>query len=235
MNIQTRHFPLIWIDPKALLVIRSRFNTSMLRNLYLSLCELESLSKIEFPDWEIFINELKELTGLEPDLIIDGIRQLNDFKLIECVQPSKDKPLVLFQLKDISAEIEKKMPKGKDSIDTLIPESTKIKKAAPSLMSKSSMSSADSQDSKPDKNPLVKEVLDYFYQQCYSIKGFKPEISGGIEGRMIKQKLKRYSPAEMKEVFDWFLESEESDTMGCTIKLCLSNYVFNKWLAQRAY
>lgn len=235
MNVQTRHYPLIWIDPKALLVIRTRFNTSMLRNLYLSLCELESQSKIEFPDWEIFINELKELTGLEPDSIIDGIRQLNDFKLIDCVQPSKDKPLVLFQLKDISAEIEKKTPKGKDNIDTLIPESTKPKKATPSLLSKSSVLSSDNQESKQDKNPKVKEVLDYFYKQCYSTKGFKPEISGGIEGRMIKQKLKRYTPEEMKEAFDWFLESEESDIMGCTIKLCLSNYVFNKWLAQRAF
>ena len=84
---------------------------------------------------------------------------------------------------------------------------------------------------KPD--PRVKRVIDFFFEACKELKGFPPRISGAIEGKMIKDYLKEYSEEELIEELDWFLRSKESETLGCTIKIALCNYVFNKWLSSR--
>jgi hypothetical protein len=80
----------------------------------------------------------------------------------------------------------------------------------------------------------VKPAFESFVSICQSIKGFKPEINYGIEGKMIKEKLKTYSLDQLKELFTWYLKSEDSKKFGCTIKIALSNYNFNKWLQSKA-
>ncbi|MCK4307298.1 hypothetical protein KAW50_03610 [candidate division WOR-3 bacterium] len=95
-------------------------------------------------------------------------------------------------------------------------------------------------DKSPDvpentKSSGVKELIDFFYTACNEIKGFKPEISGAIEGALLKKKLTRYSIEELKQELSWFLGSKHSQELGCTIKVALCTYVFNKWLAGRMY
>lgn len=92
---------------------------------------------------------------------------------------------------------------------------------------------APSASEKPTSDPRTKKLIDFFSQACKNIKGWSPEISGSIEGAMIKQKLKRYSADDLEEELDWFLNADESWKLGCTIKVALSVFVFNKWLAQR--
>ncbi len=83
------------------------------------------------------------------------------------------------------------------------------------------------------KDSRIKEVIDFFFETCHSIKGFQPRISGAIEGKMIKNYLKDYSVEDLTDELSWFLNSDESKKLGCTIKVALSAFVFNKWLAQR--
>jgi len=87
----------------------------------------------------------------------------------------------------------------------------------------------------PEKegDPRIRQVMGFFIGACHEIKGFKPRISGAIEGRMIKNYLQEYSVEEITDELDWFLKGKESDQLGCTIKVALSNWVFNKWLSSR--
>jgi hypothetical protein len=79
-------------------------------------------------------------------------------------------------------------------------------------------------------DPRAKALATEFQEMCHQINGFKPEISWAIEVMMIKNKLATYTPEDIKREFDWFLTSDLPKKLGCTIKLALSNYVFNKWL-----
>ena len=84
-----------------------------------------------------------------------------------------------------------------------------------------------------EENIKVKEVIKFFYDACLNIRSFKPRISPQIEVKMIRSYLKDYSVDDMKDELDWFLKSEECDRLGCTIKIALSAYVFNKWQDDR--
>lgn len=87
----------------------------------------------------------------------------------------------------------------------------------------------------PSKIPLtpIQQVGQYFIDYCVQTKGFKPVVNWQIEGAMIKRYLREYTIDELRQAMQWFLESKESERLGCTIKVAFSNYVFNKWLAQR--
>lgn len=86
---------------------------------------------------------------------------------------------------------------------------------------------------KPKPDPRVRELILAFQRYCQEIKGFKPEISWGVEGKLVKKRLADYSPEDLKDCFDWFLNDELSERLGCTLKIALNNYTFNKWLSNR--
>lgn len=83
------------------------------------------------------------------------------------------------------------------------------------------------------KDPKVQEVIQFFYDACEKIRSFKPRISPHVEVKMIKSYLKDFTVDQLTDELDWFLKSEECEKLGCTIKVALSAYVFNKWLDQR--
>lgn len=84
------------------------------------------------------------------------------------------------------------------------------------------------------KDSRVKELIDFFFEACYNIQNFKPVITGAADGAIIKKRLQNYSVEDIKDQMDWFLKSEYSDKLGCTIKVSLSGWSFNKWLSERA-
>jgi hypothetical protein len=77
----------------------------------------------------------------------------------------------------------------------------------------------------------VSIIRNYFIQKCQELKGFKPEMSFAKEGRLIKEKLKRYSVDQLKDLIDKFLNSEVGERLGWTLSVCLSAPVINQWLA----
>lgn len=81
------------------------------------------------------------------------------------------------------------------------------------------------------KDPRALELAKDFIRFCEQINGYKPEVNWGGEVAMIKSKLQNYTPEQIREEFYWFLESKFSKDLGCTIKVALGNYTFNKWLA----
>jgi hypothetical protein len=77
----------------------------------------------------------------------------------------------------------------------------------------------------------VSIIRNYFIQKCQELKGFKPEMSFVKEGKLIKEKLKRYSVEQLKDLIDKFFNSQVGERLGWTLSVCLSAPVINLWLA----
>lgn len=84
-----------------------------------------------------------------------------------------------------------------------------------------------------EKSPF-EEIISYFKEKVKRLKGFEPEISWGREIGIVKRKLKRYKPDEIKELIDWYLSSPHSEKLGCTLSVCLSTNIINLWKASKS-
>jgi DNA-binding transcriptional regulator YhcF (GntR family) len=75
------------------------------------------------------------------------------------------------------------------------------------------------------------DVINYFKKKVRELKGFNPEIDYGKDGRLAKERLKKYSLNEIRDLIDWYLSSEHFDKFGASLSICLSNFVVNLWKA----
>jgi DNA-binding transcriptional regulator YhcF (GntR family) len=78
------------------------------------------------------------------------------------------------------------------------------------------------------------EVIDYFKKRVREVKGFEPEIYYGKDGKLAKERLKKYSFEEIKDLIDWYLNSENFEKFGASLSVCFSNFIINLWKACRA-
>jgi len=76
----------------------------------------------------------------------------------------------------------------------------------------------------------VATLRNYFIKKCKELKGFEPEMAFGKEGKLLKDKLKRYSVEQLKDLIDNFMESKIGEDLGFTLSICLSAPVINQWL-----
>jgi replication initiation and membrane attachment protein DnaB len=77
------------------------------------------------------------------------------------------------------------------------------------------------------------DVVDYFKRRVKEVRGFEPEMDYGKDGRLAKERLKKYSFDEIKELIDWYLGSELCERFGASLSICLSNFVVNLWKASK--
>jgi len=78
------------------------------------------------------------------------------------------------------------------------------------------------------------DVIDYFKRRVKELKGFYPEIDYGKDGRLAKERLKKYSFDEVRDLIDWYLNSEHFEKFGASLSICLSNFIVNLWKASKA-
>jgi len=84
-----------------------------------------------------------------------------------------------------------------------------------------------------DCSSLVKEIIYYFTSKVRKLKGYEPEISWVKEGALIKQRLVKYKPEELKELIDWYLSSQHSEKSGDCLAVVLSARIINLWKASK--
>jgi DNA-binding transcriptional regulator YhcF (GntR family) len=77
------------------------------------------------------------------------------------------------------------------------------------------------------------DVIDYFKKKVKEFKGFEPEIDYGKDGRLAKSRLKKYSFNEIRDLIDWYLNSEHFEKFGASLSICLSNFIINLWKASK--
>jgi hypothetical protein len=78
------------------------------------------------------------------------------------------------------------------------------------------------------------DVIDYFKKRVRELKGFSPEIDYGKDGRLAKERFKKHSFNEVKDLIDWYLNSEHFEKFGASLSICLSNFIVNLWKASKA-
>lgn len=78
-------------------------------------------------------------------------------------------------------------------------------------------------------NPVA-IVRGFFIDECKKRKRIEPEMAFGKEGKLLKEKLKRYSVEQLIDLVDKFLNSEIGERLGWTLSICLSAPVINQWL-----
>ena len=78
--------------------------------------------------------------------------------------------------------------------------------------------------------PPVKELFEFFIQAVKDEMGFEPEIAYGKEGSLLKQRLKKDTPEEIKSLIKWYLKDKVSDKLGASLGVCLSTNIVNQWL-----
>ena len=78
------------------------------------------------------------------------------------------------------------------------------------------------------------DVIDYFKRKVKELRGFYPEIDYGKDGRLAKERLKKYSLDEIRDLIDWYLSSENFEKFGASLSICLSNFIVNLCKASKA-
>jgi hypothetical protein len=89
-------------------------------------------------------------------------------------------------------------------------------------------------NTKVDAKASPLDVIDYFKKKVKELKGFYPEIDYGKDGRLAKERLKKHSFSEIRDLIDWYLNSEHFEKFGASLSICLSNFILNLWKASRA-
>jgi DNA-binding Lrp family transcriptional regulator len=89
------------------------------------------------------------------------------------------------------------------------------------------------ENTKVDAKASPIDVVEYFKKRVKDVKGFEPEIDYGKDGRLAKERLKKYSFNEIMDLIDWYLNSEHFEKFGASLSICLSNFIVNLWKAGR--
>jgi hypothetical protein len=89
-------------------------------------------------------------------------------------------------------------------------------------------------NTKVDAKASPLDVIEYFKRRVRELKGFCPEIDYGKDGKLAKERLKKHSFEEVKDLIDWYLNSEYFEKFGTSLSICLSNFIVNLWKASRA-
>lgn len=83
-------------------------------------------------------------------------------------------------------------------------------------------------------NPEVKKLINTFKEYCQNLKGFEPDIDWPKDGAMAKRRLQQYGFEKLTDLLDWFLSTEISERLPCSLSVALSTNVINIWLRERA-
>lgn len=84
-----------------------------------------------------------------------------------------------------------------------------------------------------DKSSLVKDIISFFKMKTKEAKGYYPEIDFAKDGKIVKQRLKKYKREEIEEMIDWYLHSPHSEKFGASLSICLSSNMINLWKASK--
>lgn len=77
-------------------------------------------------------------------------------------------------------------------------------------------------------SPLFKEITEHYFQAVQTKQGFKPSFDGG-DGKALKSALSEFTPAELKDQIDYYLNSKKAAENGITLKAVFSTHSKNMW------
>jgi hypothetical protein len=67
-------------------------------------------------------------------------------------------------------------------------------------------------------------LLSTLREELKKLKGFCPEIDYGKDSRLVKERFKKYSFNEVRDLIDCYLNLEHFEKFGASLSICLSNF-----------
>lgn len=181
-------------------------------------------------DWQVYLTDLKKQSTDGMKSVSSGIRELEKHHYIE--KRKKRGKRGRFEGWEYIVYEQPRYRKGssvKATTETPKTESGKTESGKQHATNKE----GTNKDLTKKKGNQVATIRDYFIEQCKTLKGFEPEMAFGKEGRLLKDKLKRYSVEQLKDLVYRFMRSKVGEDLGYTLSICLSAGVINQWLAKK--
>lgn len=72
------------------------------------------------------------------------------------------------------------------------------------------------------------QCMNFFLQETEKKKGFRPAFDGG-DGKALKAALKNNSPGDIRDMIEFYLDSDKANRMGITLKSVFSTHSMNQW------
>lgn len=181
------------------------------------------------PDnWQVYLTDLKKQSIDGTRSVSSGMKELEKYHYIEKGKRRNKKGR--FEGWEYLVYEQPRCQKGisvKANTETLKSESGKSESGEQHTTNKDL---TNKEKTKKEGSNGVATIRDYFIDQCKELKGFEPEMAFGKEGRLLQQKLKRYSVAQLKDLVYRFMRSKIGEDLGFTLSICLSAGVINQWL-----
>jgi hypothetical protein len=90
----------------------------------------------------------------------------------------------------------------------------------------------EKKEKKNNADSRISALTSFFYDECFSLKGFKPSLDGG-DGSAIKRVLKVMTEDEIRRAIAFYLKSPKAKDCGVTLKAALSTHSLNSWKEQK--
>ena len=81
---------------------------------------------------------------------------------------------------------------------------------------------------KPPADQRVRPLVDFFHEQCVSVRGFTPTIDSG-DAATVRRALNGLSEQEVMDAIQYYLKSDKANNCGVTLKAALSTHSLNIW------
>ena len=197
--------------------------------VYSALCRHEKNGKA-FPGLRHLAKEL----GVSVATVARGVKILEEYNIIQIEKPEKKNQSFTYWITNYInwKDIDKKNKWFNQS--RVSPQkhpciTTETARVSPQKHNNTNNNNTNNKGVSAKADPHIKNLIDFFYEQTKKIVGIVPEISGGRDGTLLKRRLKKYTPEQIKDLIVWYLESKECDKLGATLSICLSSSIINKW------
>jgi hypothetical protein len=79
------------------------------------------------------------------------------------------------------------------------------------------------------KDPRVKPLIDHFFLLCKEKLDREPTIEGKKDGAAIKRTLQKFDEEQIKNLFDFYVDSPKAHNNGLSIAVALSNHSISEY------
>ena len=78
------------------------------------------------------------------------------------------------------------------------------------------------------QSAVRKDLVEYYFKETEKKLGFKPEY-GGADGAALKRSMTKFTPTEIKDQIDYYLNSKKSTRLGVTLNKVFTPDSINAW------
>ncbi len=174
--------------------------------------------KYTWLDYGWMLKQMPLLKGRTRASLVTVLKRLEDWKFIKtCLIENQRKYITLLpKIEDLFSNLNRPIKKSKRLQD---------KSHLENLTNNNN--NKDNKDKKVESP--VTTIFNYWYERVKEYTKTEPMMDFGKDGVKVKQVVKVMGIDKVKEVIDWYLESDKVEKFGFNLSIALSNDSCNRW------